>query len=145
MPRVRLELVPNETYWNRKRMPRLAKLTLACIPEDLARANALLSGNADLIELPAPDAVPRLKGAGMRVTGNDTPHVWNYHLSMLEGSPWRDLRLRKAANLAIDRDGVAALMGGLATPAVGQVQPSSRGSASRASRSGMMSTRRASW
>jgi peptide/nickel transport system substrate-binding protein len=22
----------------------------------------------------------------MRVTGNDTPHVWNYHLSMLEGS-----------------------------------------------------------
>ncbi len=125
VPRVRLDLVPNETYWNAKRMPRLAKLTLACIPEDLARANALLSGNADLIELPAPDAVPRLKGAGMRVTGNDTPHVWNYHLSMLEGSPWRDLRLRKAANLAIDRDGVAALMGGLATPAVGQVQPSS--------------------
>ncbi|TNC16113.1 ABC transporter substrate-binding protein [Methylobacterium terricola] len=125
VPRVRLDLVPNPTYWNPKRMPRLAKLTLACIPEDLARANALLSGNADLIELPAPDAVPRLKGAGMRVTGNDTPHVWNYHLSMLEGSPWRDLRLRKAANLAIDRDGVAALMGGLATPAVGQVQPSS--------------------
>ena len=125
VPRVRLDLVPNETHWNAKRMPRLAKLTLACIPEDLARANALLSGNADLIELPAPDAVPRLKGAGMRVTGNDTPHVWNYHLSMLEGSPWRDLRLRKAANLAIDRDGVAALMGGLATPAVGQVQPSS--------------------
>ena len=125
VPRVRLDLVPNETYWNARRMPRLAKLTLACIPEDLARANALLSGNADLIELPAPDAVPRLKGAGMRVTGNDTPHVWNYHLSMLEGSPWRDLRLRKAANLAIDRDGVAALMGGLATPAVGQVQPSS--------------------
>ncbi|MGV7032441.1 ABC transporter substrate-binding protein [Methylobacterium symbioticum] len=124
-PRVRAEFVPNESYWNPKRAPKLAKLTLACVPEDLARVNALLSGNLDLIELPAPDAVPRLKAAGMRVVGNDTPHVWNYHLSMVEGSPWRDLRLRKAANLAVDREGVVQLMGGLAAPAVGQVQPSS--------------------
>ena len=125
VPRVRLELLPNAAYWNPKRAPKLAKLTLACVPEDLARVNALLSGSVDLIELPAPDAVPRLKAAGMRIVGNDTPHVWNYHLSMVEGSPWRDLRLRKAANLAIDREGVVALMGGLATPALGQVQPSS--------------------
>lgn len=124
-PRVRAEFVPNERYWNPKRMPKLAKLTLACVPEDLARVNALLSGNVDLIELPAPDAVPRLKAAGMRVVGNDTPHVWNYHLSMAEGSPWRDLRLRRAANLAVDREGVVQLMGGLAAPATGQVQPSS--------------------
>ncbi len=124
-PRVSLEMVPNAEYWNKKRIPKLSKLTLACVPEDLARVNALLSGNVDLIESPAPDAVPRLKGAGMRVVGNDTPHVWNYHLSMLEGSPWRDLRLRKAANLAIDRDGVVQLMGGLASPAAGQVQKSS--------------------
>ncbi|GJD81175.1 ABC transporter substrate-binding protein [Methylobacterium gregans] len=124
-PRVRAEFVPNERYWNPKRMPKLARLTLACVPEDLARVNALLSGNVDLIELPAPDAVPRLKAAGMRVVGNDTPHVWNYHLSMVEGSPWRDLRLRRAANLAVDREGVVQLMGGLAAPALGQVQPSS--------------------
>ncbi|WP_298965419.1 ABC transporter substrate-binding protein [uncultured Methylobacterium sp.] len=125
VPRVRLDLVPNENYWDPKRRPKLAKLTLACVPDPLARANALLSGSVDLIETPAPDSVPRLKAAGMRMVGNDTPHVWNYHLSMIEGSPWRDLRLRKAANLAIDRDAVVELMGGLATPAVGQVQPSS--------------------
>lgn len=125
VPRVRLELLPNVGYWNPKRVPKLAKLTLTCVPEDLARVNALLSGSVDLIESPAPDAVPRLKAAGMRVVGNETPHVWNYHLSMLEGSPWRDLRLRKAANLAIDRAGVVELMGGLAQPAVGQVQESS--------------------
>ncbi|MCJ2014905.1 ABC transporter substrate-binding protein [Methylobacterium sp. J-076] len=124
-PRVSLELIPNAAYWNPKRRPKVSKLTLACVPEDLARVNALLSGNVDLIESPAPDAVPRLKGAGMRIVGNDTPHVWNYHLSLLEGSPWRDLRLRKAANLAIDRAGVVQLMGGLATPAAGQVQKSS--------------------
>jgi len=54
-----------------------------------------------------------------------TPHVWNYHLSMLPGSPWTDVQLRKALNLAIDREGVVGLMNGLAKPAKGQVDPSS--------------------
>jgi len=44
---------------------------------------------------------------------------------MVEGSPWRDLRLRQAANLAIDRDAVVQLMGGLAKPAAGQVDQAS--------------------
>ena len=57
------------------------RLTLTCVPEDLSRANALLSGQVDLIETPAPDAVPQLKGGGARIVGNVTPHVWNYHLS----------------------------------------------------------------
>jgi len=69
--------------------------------------------------------VPQLKGAGMKIVDNVTPHVWNYHLSVLPGSPWTDVRLRKALNLAIDRDGVVALMNGLAKPAIGQVDPSS--------------------
>ncbi|MEJ1975299.1 MAG: hypothetical protein WDN49_03755 [Acetobacteraceae bacterium] len=58
--------------------------------------------------------MPQLKAGGARIVGNVTPHVWNYHLSLAEGSPWRDVRLRKAANLAVDRDGVVQLMGGLA-------------------------------
>ena len=44
---------------------------------------------------------------------------------LLEGSPWRDIRLRQAANLAINRDEVVALLNGLAKPAVGVVDPSS--------------------
>ena len=59
------------------------------------------------------------------MVGNVTPHVWNYHLSLAEGSPFRDIRVRKAANLAVDRDGVVELMGGLAKPAIGQVDPAS--------------------
>ena len=125
MPRELAELSKNEDYWDKKRMPKVDKLVLIPMPEALTRTNALLAGQVDLIETPAPDAVPQLKSAGMKIVDNITPHVWNYHLSVLPGSPWTDIRLRKALNLAIDRDAVVGLMNGLAKPANGQVDPSS--------------------
>jgi len=125
VPRERAELVKNAEYWDKARIPRADKMILIPIPEALSRVAALLSGQVDLIETPAPDAVPQLKQAGMKVVANITPHVWNYHLSMLPDSPWTDIRLRKALNLAIDRDAVVTLLNGLAKPAVGQVDPSS--------------------
>ncbi len=124
-PRTGVELLQNRDYWDKSRIAKLDRLILVCAPEDLGRTNALLSGQLDLIETPTPDAVAQLKSRGMRVVGNVTPHVWNYHLSMLEGSPWRDLRLRRAANLAVDREAIVSLMGGLATPAHGQMDRSS--------------------
>ena len=125
VPRERAELVRNADYWDKKRLAKVDRMILIPIPEALNRTNALLSGQVDLIETPAPDAVPQLKSAGMKIVTNVTPHVWNYHLSVLPGSPWTDVRLRKAANLAIDRDGLVALMNGLAMPAKGQVDPQS--------------------
>ncbi len=49
--------------------------------------------------------------------------VLPYMLSFEEGSPFRDLRVRKAANMAIDRKGLVTLLGGLAAPARGMVDP----------------------
>jgi peptide/nickel transport system substrate-binding protein len=125
VPRERAELVKNTGYWDPKRVPKVDRLVLVCAPDAVTRSNALLSGQVDLIETPALDMVPQLKAAGNRVVENVTPHVWNYHLSMLEGSPWRDLRLRQAANLAINRDEIVQLLGGLAKPATGVVDPAS--------------------
>ncbi|MGY4444788.1 hypothetical protein ACVW04_007607 [Bradyrhizobium sp. LM2.3] len=125
VPRELAELTKNPDYWNKKRIPKVDKLVLVPMPEALTRTNALLAGQVDLIETPAPDAVPQLKAAGMKLVDNITPHVWNYHLSVLPGSPWTDIRLRKALNLAIDREAVVGLMNGLAKPAKGQVDPSS--------------------
>jgi peptide/nickel transport system substrate-binding protein len=125
VPRASAELLRNTNYWNPVRMAKVDRIVLVCAPEAVTRSNALLTGQVDLIETPAPDIVPRLRQSGARIMENVTPHVWNYHLSLLEGSPWRDLRLRQAANLAIDRAGVVALMNGLAKPAVGVVDPSS--------------------
>ena len=125
VPRERAELVRNDGYWNPRRIPKSDRLVLVCAPEDSSRTAALLSGQVDMIETPPPDAVGRLKQSGMRIEQNVTPHVWNYHPSLLPGSPWTDIRLRKAANLAIDRDAIVKLLGGLAKPALGQVDPGS--------------------
>jgi peptide/nickel transport system substrate-binding protein len=125
VPRERAELVKNADYWDKTRIPKVDRLILIPIPEALSRVNALLAGQVDLIETPAPDAVPQLKSAGMKIVTNVTPHVWNYHLSVLPGSPWTDIRLRKALNLAVDRDAVVTLLNGLAKPAIGQVDPAS--------------------
>jgi peptide/nickel transport system substrate-binding protein len=46
-------------------------------------------------------------------------------MSFREDSPWRDLRVRKAVNLAIDREGLVKLLGGFAAPAAGAVDKSS--------------------
>lgn len=125
VPRERAELVKNEAYWNPKRIPKADRMILVVAPEGATRTAALLSGQVDLIETPTPDTVDRLTKSGMKIVQNVTPHVWNYHPSMLPGSPWTDIRLRKAANLAIDRNAIVQLLGGLAQPAFGQVDKSS--------------------
>ena len=125
VPRERAELVKNDAYWNPKRLPKADRMVLICAPEATTRTAALLSGTVDLIETPPPDAVDRLTKGGLRIVQNVTPHVWNFHPSMVQGSPWTDVRLRKAANLAIDRNAIVQLLGGLAQPAYGQVDKTS--------------------
>ncbi|WP_290910143.1 ABC transporter substrate-binding protein [Halomonas sp.] len=123
VPRERAVLEPNPDYWDEARVPRLDRLELIPMPESSSRTSALLSGQVDWIETPAPDAIPRMESEGMTITSNPYPHTWPYQFSMLEGSPWRDINVRKAANLAVDREGLEALLGGLMVPAVGTVTP----------------------
>ena len=125
VPRERAELVKNNAYWDSKRMAKTDRIVLIPIPDAMTRVNALLNGQVDIIETPPPDVVPQLTSAGFKLVQNVTPHVWPYHFSTLPGSPWTDIRVRKAANLAIDRDAVVKLMNGLATPAVGQMDVTS--------------------
>jgi ABC-type transport system substrate-binding protein len=121
VPRSRAELVRNPNYWNKERIPKLDRLILLAMPDANTRVAALLSGQIDWVEAPPPDTVPRLKQQGMQIVSNVYPHVWPYWLSYTPDSPFRDIRVRKAANLAIDREGLCQFLGGLAKPARGQV------------------------
>jgi ABC-type transport system substrate-binding protein len=123
VPRERAEMVPNSDYWDKTRLPKLDKLVLIPLPEANARVAALRSGQVDWIEAPAPDAVISLKQAGFATVTNAYPHNWTWHLSRVEGSPWNDVRVRKAANLAVDREGLKELLAGLMIPATGFLPP----------------------
>jgi peptide/nickel transport system substrate-binding protein len=123
-PRERLELARNDKYWDKARVPHVDKMVLLTMPEANARTAALLSGQVDWVEAPAPDAVPEIKQRGFVIYSNEEPHVWPWQFSRIEGSPWNDIRVRKAANLCVDRDGLKdGLLAGLMVPATGTFEP----------------------
>lgn len=123
VPRTRAELVRNADYWDKARVPKVDRQILLPVPDPNTRVAALLSGQVDWVEAPPPDTLDRLRASGMQVVTNKYPHIWPYLLSYEDGSPMRDLRVRKAVNLAIDRDGIVELLGGTAMPAKGMVYP----------------------
>lgn len=121
VPRERLELAPNHDYWDKDRIPKTDKIVLMPIPEASARTAALLSNQVDWIEAPAPDAIPRMQSSGFQIVSNPYPHIWSWHLSRLPDSPWNDIRIRKAANLAVDRESMKVMLRDLMQPAKGHV------------------------
>lgn len=123
VPRNRAELVRNAEYWNPKQVPQTDRMVLRPMPDATTRVAALLSGQVDFVEALPPDAVPQIKASGMQVHTNVYPHIWPYMLSHMPDSPFKDIRIRKAANLAIDRERLVKLLRGLAVPAKGMVTP----------------------
>ncbi len=123
VPRERLEMVANKTYWDAKRLPKVDRVVLVPMPEANARTAALLGGQVDWIEAPAPDAMSQIRQRGFKIESNAQPHVWPWQLSFAEGSPWLDKRVRHAANLCVDREGLKTLLGGMMAAPKGTVPP----------------------
>ena len=123
VPRERLEVLANKTYWDAKRVPRIDRVVMLPMPEANARTAALLSGQVDWIEAPSPDAMGSITARGNKIYFNQQPHVWPWQLSFAEGSPWLDKRVRQAANLCVDRTGLLKLLGGMMAVPKGTVPP----------------------
>ncbi|SHN20636.1 ABC transporter substrate-binding protein [Actinacidiphila paucisporea] len=111
----RIELAANKRYW--RGAPKLDRLVIEAIPDAAARTAALRSGRVNWIEYPNPDDIDSLKSAGAQIVTNSYDHLWYWILDTAKG-PWRDVRVRRAANYAIDRKAVAeSLLHGTADPA----------------------------
>jgi len=123
IPQERLELIKNSDYWDKNRLPKHDRLVLIPMPEATTRAAALLSNQVDFVEAPLPDTIPRLKSAGMQIVTNGYPHNWAYQFNFVDGA-FKDIRIRKAANLAINRAEMKTLLGGYMIESYGTVLPS---------------------
>jgi ABC-type transport system substrate-binding protein len=121
--RERLEVAANKAYWDPKRTPKIDKVVMIPMPEANARTAALLSGQVDWIEAPAPDAMAQIRQRGFVMYSNPQPHVWPWQLSFAEGSPWLNRDVRHAANLCVDRAGLGTLLGGMMGAPKGTVPP----------------------
>jgi ABC-type transport system substrate-binding protein len=123
VPHQRLEFVPNTGYWDEARVPKQDRLVLVPMPEASTRTAALLSGQVNWIEAPSPDAIDRLKAAGMQIVSRVYPHNWSYQLNFVKG-PFTDKRVRQAANYALDRQDIKEMLNGLMLEEYATVPPS---------------------
>ncbi|MFC7582629.1 ABC transporter substrate-binding protein [Nonomuraea antimicrobica] len=114
-PGQQLVLRPNKDYWGGP--PKLDKLVLRPMPDASARTAALRSGEVNWIEYPNPDDIPSLEQSGYSLHTGEYDHLWYCTFDQAK-TPWNDVRVRQAANYAIDREAIARdLLKGTATPA----------------------------
>ncbi|MFC8719365.1 ABC transporter substrate-binding protein [Kitasatospora sp. NPDC057198] len=110
-----VDLVANKGYW--RGAPKLERLVVKALPDPAARTAALRSGGVNWIEYPNPDDLESLKADGAQILSNSYDHLWYWILDTTRG-PWADVRVRQAANYAIDRQAIAgSLLHGTADPA----------------------------
>jgi peptide/nickel transport system substrate-binding protein len=133
----RVELARNDRYWGG--VPPWDKVTFRIVPTDPARLAGLLSGELDLIEQVPTADLARIRGDSRLETAQKVswrtiffyldqreraPGLTDKAGKPLARNPFRDIRVRRALSLAIDRRAIAErLMDGAALPASNLVSP----------------------
>jgi peptide/nickel transport system substrate-binding protein len=137
MPDDRVVMQRNDNYWGEK--PDWATVNYRFINKDSVRVASLLSGDVQMIDVVPTADMPRLKttqGIGfseipslraillkLNVADDVVSHITDNAGKPLGKNPLRDLRVRQALSIAINRPAIAErVMGGAATPA-GQLMP----------------------
>ncbi len=134
----RVELARNDAYWGGK--PAWGKVIFRIVPTDPARIAGLLSGELDAIEQVPTADLPRIRrDPGLHTAQKVSWRTIFFYLDQRSASPpgltdksgrplarnpFRDLRVRQALSLAINRQAIAErLMEGAALPASNLVSP----------------------
>lgn len=107
-------LEAHDDYWNEEHRPTVKNLTVKIIPEDITRVAALQTGAVDWIDAVPPAMVEDVQGmdgiaTASRPSGNNIFMSMAQYLDKLPGmadNPFKDVRVRKAAALAVDMDGI---------------------------------------
>ena len=107
-PGDQLVLEAVEGYW--RKPPAVKRLVMKVIPDESTRLAALKGGEVDIaysIRGELAEELQRLPGLDIKSIVLQGPN-WIYFPEQWDPqSPWHDLRVRQAANLAIDREGMS--------------------------------------
>lgn len=113
----RIVVKRNEKYWKKDR-PYPDGIEFAIIPELTTGVRSVTAGQNDLIyQLPPRQKIVVERSNNLKVVNGPTLYVFQIFLNWAK-PPFDDVRVRKAFNLAIDREAfVKAALAGLAEPA----------------------------
>src|SRR4051794_25312177 len=107
-PGVELVLEAFDDYW--RKPPNVKRLVMKVIPDEATRLAALKRGEVDIaysIRSELADDLRHTQGITLKPVVLQAPN-WLYFPEQWDPkSPWHDLRVRQAANLAIDRQGMS--------------------------------------
>jgi peptide/nickel transport system substrate-binding protein len=137
-PGERVVVERNADYWGAK--PEWDRVVFRPITQDSSRLAALMNGDVDIIDYPPTPDLPRLKQTGSRFAVSEIPSDRVIYIQMsfrdiepflrnTDGSPMainplRDVRVRRALSLAINREAIKdRIMGGAALPTGNIVPP----------------------
>src|SRR3954451_5386187 len=106
-PGVELVLEAFEGYW--RKVPAVKQLVMKVIPDEATRLAALKRGEVDIVYSVRGELAEELQhtpGLALKPVVLQAPN-WLYFPEQWDPkSPWHDLRVRRAAALAIDRKGI---------------------------------------
>ncbi|MDX2144370.1 MAG: ABC transporter substrate-binding protein [Rhodospirillaceae bacterium] len=106
------------------RAPKTERLDWIVAPDASARVQAVLADRMDIALGLGPDEVAAIEANGGQGQHWLTANVWSIQFHQNQDSPLRDVRVREALNLAVDRD--ALVNGLLAGTTVAASQPGTR-------------------
>jgi peptide/nickel transport system substrate-binding protein len=105
-PNQQFVVVRNPNYWGSgtpSRVPYLDKIVYTEYPDESSQVNALLSGQADLIDLLSIDSARSLQSAGKKVMINTKARGYNPMFVRVDVPPFTDVRVRQALKLVVNR------------------------------------------
>lgn len=103
-------LVRHPNYWATGQ-PYLERVVITDAPDEVSQINALIAGQADVVNGLSSDSLPQVRAAGKNILISSAAG-WNPFTMRTDASPFNDVRVRQALRLAVDRQQILNLVYG---------------------------------
>ena len=101
-----MRFVKNENYWLGQ--PKLDEIFVRFVPDDASQTAAMMAGDGDLGTFPPLSDVPALQDAGLKIVVQPSGYQegWFFNFRDMANPGARDVKVRQAIAMAIDREAI---------------------------------------